>query len=862
MNRYRRLADWFLSGLVAALFAITLLEPIVLREDRETRISAADLRESLFAQESTAAFDISEHRLAESSNVTLQERNLIADAAEVPEMPKVEAAPVEPVPFARDEEDLVPQLADIEPAAANQVAVAPAAEPVPAATHVEQEPSRSTHAPVAAKLVSSTPATPQPSPSPAPTETVQVRPPQRGPWPVPTALIEQLNAMAQHRSTKEFATRAKQEIERMTNVAALESDEAAKQLKRLASLAEEAEYLARESKDDAQRVQLARIEYGLQRRLEVWRRVHAISGQSHTPATIPDVAPEHVSRRMADVEHELGQYGNVEAWKRYLLLDPARQSLSENTGNEQRRGLLRRILERIDSPRLTERQRAVFDRPVFRLFRRDLQQLASEPIDYRTLLEELELYESDRSMQQAQLIAQRVQSLRWSPNPAEAELGQHIETHYRNANVRASVSVALLNRFLPPPQRMQENVRSVIAGAAVYGVSELENRLRVQFIPDPSQLRLVIEAYGSAASETESYKGPVVFYDEGLSHYVARKQITIDRTGFRSYLAEADAENDTHMTGLESEFDGVPLIGSLVRSYARQQRNDREAQARSEAEEMLSERVSEQLDREVDKQVEQAARSFDEKLLKPLHGLQLDPVPVSLQTTEERMIVRYRLAGESQLAAHTPRPRALSNSLFSVQLHESAINNAIEQLKLDGNSFGLHELFKKINATLGNENGQIPADLPDNVEITFAEHDAVRINFDDDKATVTLRVAKLSIGRLRKWRDLTVRVDYLPQRNGLAARFDRDNGPDAYISISGQRLRFGDRIALNGVFSKTFPPESSISLLPKSFSEDPRLADLHVSDFNIDDGWIGLAIAPNPNYRRPGRTAGAPVDKR
>lgn len=50
--------------------------------------------------------------------------------------------------------------------------------------------------------------------------------------------------------------------------------------------------------------------------------------------------------------------------------------------------------------------------------------------------------------------------------------------------------------------------------------------------------------------------------------------------------------------------------------------------------------------------------------MEPLGRLQLEAVPCGMSTTEDRLTMRLRLAGEDQLGAYTPRPRAMSDSVF------------------------------------------------------------------------------------------------------------------------------------------------------------------------------------------------------
>ena len=67
------------------------------------------------------------------------------------------------------------------------------------------------------------------------------------------------------------------------------------------------------------------------------------------------------------------------------------------------------------------------------------------------------------------------------------------------------------------------------------------------------------------------------------------------------------------------------------------------------------------------------------------------------------MNVRLRLASDHQLSGHTPRPRAMAGSLASLQVHESLLNNVLEQLRLEGRTmteFVLHSAEEAAERTI------------------------------------------------------------------------------------------------------------------------------------------------------------------
>ena len=62
----------------------------------------------------------------------------------------------------------------------------------------------------------------------------------------------------------------------------------------------------------------------------------------------------------------------------------------------------------------------------------------------------------------------------------------------------------------------------------------------------------------------------------------------------------------------------------------------------------------------------------------------------------DRLIARYRLAGTNHLGAFTPRPQAPSDTMLSVQVHESMLNNTIDKLALSGKRTKLRQLYREL----------------------------------------------------------------------------------------------------------------------------------------------------------------------
>jgi len=219
--------------------------------------------------------------------------------------------------------------------------------------------------------------------------------------------------------------------------------------------------------------------------------------------------------------------------------------------------------------------------------------------------------------------------------------------------------------------------------------------------------------------------------------------------------------------------------------------------------------------------------------------LQLNPVAIEMQTTDRRLIARYRVAADHQLAAYTPRPQAPGDSLLSVQIHETALNNFIGQMHLDGRRVQARELVRELATAVGKKDVQIPEDLRDDVYIQFADRDAMRIRFQDGRAELTMRFAEFKSGR-DTWYDFAVRTTYTPQANGPDVQLVRDET----IELNAPYINFSDKVALRVIFTAVLNRYTTLTLLDPKITQNPKMAGVNVSQFVIRDGWMGIALSP------------------
>jgi hypothetical protein len=471
---------------------------------------------------------------------------------------------------------------------------------------------------------------------------------------------------------------------------------------------------------------------------------------------------------------------------------------------------------------------------------------------HNDVAELLEQFESTGDLRLARQVAARWQLAAASSDFRERALAAQIDNHYRNANLRVAISRDMLDRLIEPRQTRTEDVNDFIAGAPVHGVATSTSQLAVELLPDNAAWRLGLRVTGETRSRTRSQSPPVVVDTSGLTRFAASKQLLVDRDGLRTSSTRATADASSQLLAIGSRFDGVPLAGRFVQSRAVDEFNRRQGQAKREIEMKASDRVSSALDHQIDAALERARQHYQDHVDARLARLDNQLQTIELATTPERLVGRFRVARPDQLAAHTPRPRALADSLASLQMHESLATNLAAGIALDGQRLSVGELQSLLDAKFpGRVHQSTQADDIDQqaTVIEFAEHDAVVVRFVEGQVRLQVSVAEIKHQRVAH-RDFLVHVYFKPVVSGMSAHLAYAGGP----YIEGD-LRNAERFRLQGILGRVVDKDLQIPLLPES--DNPRLSDLAIAQIVIDDGWLGWSIAPSTRGSSTGGSASA-----
>jgi hypothetical protein len=463
------------------------------------------------------------------------------------------------------------------------------------------------------------------------------------------------------------------------------------------------------------------------------------------------------------------------------------------------------------------------------------------------LLQAVEQYEASGSAEQAATIARLLAA---KNDPTTGALVHELEQHFRNSNLRWEISESLLNRWIQPQPVRNFRVRDVILGLPVIGESRSDTEVRFALVPDAARLRCRLVITGRIVSATQSLAGAATFWDHAYGSFIGWKEIELTDQGLKISPPQVQADQRVELRGLRTQFDGIPLLGAIAQEVALSQRERSMPEARAEARQKLIARVVHQFEAEATPKLVRLQNLLERRLLHPARQLRLEPTLVEATTYADRLVARWRLAGEDQLGGHTPRPRVPEGSLASFQIHQSAVNNLLSRLELSDRPYTPAELRMRIAELLDCPELLESGEARDDVLIWFAGADAMRVTFDEGQLRISLAVTRLE-KKPHAWRNFQVRVAYKPETSGGQTFLVRDG----VVTLTGESLSVKDQITLRGIFSRTFSKERSWPVLPRWFRERPELQDVRLSHFVMDDGWLSWAVAAD------GERGGSPVPK-
>ncbi|KAA5545931.1 hypothetical protein FYK55_03185 [Roseiconus nitratireducens] len=652
-------------------------------------------------------------------------------------------------------------------------------------------------------------------------------------------------------SIAEWSRTVKSLLDELHSARRLGDSKVGEVLSELDDLQQQASVRAERLRARRQQVAWLQAAYALERRLAVWKPIHEINSGQRPLRLSSDKDVATVSDSIRVLREALPATGDVDGWVAFLLLDELQSSFVASD-EETRRELAQTFLARLHWPTLAPEHRQWLNEPAVQDLASAVRPWATSGIDYASLLHQIERAESNSIDLVTAEIAESMRALRASDHPQAKRLAKNLDVHYRNANLRFAIRKDLIAYLLPEIPPREVPVRTNLLGSRVTGISRIDSDLQLRLIPAKRRWELQLETVGNVTTRSTGLRGPAVFNTDSENSFTAATPITVLPTDVNVGSSVVDVAGGSKLRDIRTDYDGWPLVGTLVRRIAESEYWKNAPLSQRIAGTRLSNQVGSEIDQRISDKLADASQRFSDSILGPLNHLQLDPTVIDMETTPSRLVARYRMAGDWQLAAMTPRPRAPSDSMMSVQLHQSAINNTLEQLVPQQEMMPLEEMLRECYALLGMQPPELNEDFPEDVSVQFARHRPITVEIENGKAFITMRIIRLHQGDRVRLSNFIVRAAYKPNIDGLAASLERDG----HLSISGPGMSFRQRLPVRAIFNKVFSPNQTYSLTAPELLQERVPEGTQISQLELRDGWIGVAISQRESEDR---VAGRPA---
>lgn len=368
-----------------------------------------------------------------------------------------------------------------------------------------------------------------------------------------------------------------------------------------------------------------------------------------------------------------------------------------------------------------------------------------------SLVSALLSYEKSSLATDAEKARTEWRSLRSRFPAAADQLRAVVNEHYFNHNVHFTVSEELLSRLISDYRSESGCIADCIMGAWVTGSQTTNVDVRADIRPSATTARFDLNVNGNTQSNTKAQKSPATVWTSGNHYFWMNRSVYFDGRYVSATPANFNVDTNSRTVGLATKYDGIPIVRRIVRRMASQ----KIAESKPQADAMTAERLRDEALPKFLSETDQQFATGNDTLNKMLSSL--DRRGVALDSTSARssnthIAVSTRTVGASRLGGSIQPPAALMARGAAAQIHESALNNAIDALGFQGRDIpekdfvrelevALSDLFQReIKLTNGEPAAVVEAEADEPPTIfLFSKSDPIRVRFDNGQIILSLR---------------------------------------------------------------------------------------------------------------------------
>lgn len=449
-------------------------------------------------------------------------------------------------------------------------------------------------------------------------------------------------------------------------------------------------------------------------------------------------------------------------------------------------------------------------------------------------------------------------SLGWMQSTAQMpELISIIRAKHSLPNLYVSISSKLINTVATRPVNQTQPVNEVILGRLSQGWAYTHGNVTMDLIHDPYQAHVNVHFLSSIHSDTYTRQGKITAFTESNGLLEARRSIYANVAGFFAGSTSASANMHTNFLGTDSRFRIVQKIAD--KTYWR----DKYA-AEGIASRRAETRILNEFTAETDTALADGSSRYAELVEKVEPFGQWIP-EAYLSTTHAKVVVTGHKANAFDLAANDSPVTSFVVPDVGVQLHETFLTNYLTPL-FANKTMTNQQMADRIYE-LGSQppEGLEPEDEDDVFSITFAQIQPIRVQFDDDRLTVSVTGRRFARGGRNIRTGLVIQLSFkvVNENNKLFLIRDGESSIE-YVDPDAKSARIvAFKNFLEGKLNEASVEAQKVELPPNMLplemievdDHDDVLKNLRLVQFNSSGGWLQVGW-----QHLPGTVASYSVD--
>ncbi len=336
--------------------------------------------------------------------------------------------------------------------------------------------------------------------------------------------------------------------------------------------------------------------------------------------------------------------------------------------------------------------------------------------------------------------------------PAASEVIRPVvNENYFNHNVHFTVSEDLLSRLISDYRSESGCIADCIMGAWVTGSQTTTVDVRADIRPSLNTAAFDLNVTGNTQSNTKAQKSPATVWTNGNHYFWMNRSVHFDGRHVNASGASFNVDTNSRTVGLATDYDGIPIIRRIVRKMAAQ----KIAESKPQSEALTASRLREEALPKFQSETDQQFTTGNETLTRMLDSLErrgVAPDSISARSSNTHIAVSSRTIGVARLGGSVQPPAALVAKGAAAQIHQSALNNAIDALGFQGRAVPEKDFVTELEAALSDlfqreiklTNGEPtpPAEGEEAEPPTiflFSKTDPIRVRFNNGQIILSLR---------------------------------------------------------------------------------------------------------------------------